>query len=112
LFKFSFIGHEQGVAIVEEYDRKSLYHLHPLVKSKLGIVNKRMDEDYSLDIFEMIASTSDSTKELINKKLVIFKLTQVDVKDMKCLFQWWEKLETMFPIVGFFVLQILLGIVG
>jgi len=59
----------------------------------------------------MIASTSDSTKELINKKLMIFKLPQMDVKDMKCLFQW-EKLETMFPIVGFFVLQILLGIVG
>jgi hypothetical protein len=37
---FSFVGREQGVAIVEEYDKKSLYfmlvkhheHLHPLVK--------------------------------------------------------------------------------
>ncbi len=42
---------------------------------------------------------------------MIFKLPQVDVKDMKCLFQCWEKLEAMVPIVGFFVLQILLGIV-
>jgi hypothetical protein len=37
----SFVGREQGVALVEEYDKKSLYpmlikyheHLHPLVKS-------------------------------------------------------------------------------
>jgi hypothetical protein len=36
----SFVGRDQGVALVEEYDRKSLYpmfvkcheHLHPLVK--------------------------------------------------------------------------------
>jgi hypothetical protein len=36
----SFVGREQGVALVEEYDRKSLYpmlvkchdHLHPLVR--------------------------------------------------------------------------------
>jgi hypothetical protein len=46
-FKFfdvisSFIGREQGVALVEEYDKKSLYlmlvkcheHLYPLVNSK------------------------------------------------------------------------------
>jgi len=31
---------------------------------------------------------------------------------MKCPFQWWLKLEAMVPIVGFFILQILLGIVG
>jgi len=38
----SFVGREQGVALVEEYDKKSLYlmlvkcheHLHPLVRSK------------------------------------------------------------------------------
>jgi hypothetical protein len=38
----SFVGREQGVALVEEYDRKSLYpmlikcyeHMHPLVKVK------------------------------------------------------------------------------
>jgi hypothetical protein len=38
----SFVGREQGVALVEEYDKKSLYpmlvkcheHLHPLVRSE------------------------------------------------------------------------------
>jgi len=37
----SFVGHEQGVSIVEKYDNKSLYpmlvkcweHLHPLIRS-------------------------------------------------------------------------------
>jgi hypothetical protein len=41
------IGYEEGKAIVEKYDRNVLfpmllkchYHLHPLVKSKRGIVN-------------------------------------------------------------------------
>jgi hypothetical protein len=39
---FSFVGREQGVALIEEYDGKSLYpmlvkcheHLHPLVTSE------------------------------------------------------------------------------
>jgi len=44
---FSFVGREQGVALVEEYDRKSLYpilvkcheHLHLLMKSKTYSAN-------------------------------------------------------------------------
>ncbi len=44
---FSFVGREQGVALVEDYDRKSLYpmlvkcheHLHHLVKSKTNFVD-------------------------------------------------------------------------
>jgi hypothetical protein len=43
----SFVGKEQGVAFVEEYDRKSLYpmlvkcheHLHPLVRLNKNFVN-------------------------------------------------------------------------
>ncbi len=56
----SFIGREQGVTIVEEYDSKSLYpillecyhHLHPLTKSESAFVHIGVDEDCSLDIFE------------------------------------------------------------
>jgi hypothetical protein len=41
------MGHEQGKAIVEEYDKKNLfpmllkfyYHLHRLVESKRGVAN-------------------------------------------------------------------------
>jgi len=44
---FSFVKWEQGVALVEEYDRKSLYpmlvkfheHLHPLVRLEMNFVD-------------------------------------------------------------------------
>ncbi len=65
----SFIGCEQGKAIVEEYDKKSLfpmllkcyYHLHPLVESERGVVDQRIEKDMSLDIFEMTSSTNEPT---------------------------------------------------
>jgi hypothetical protein len=46
--KSSFVGREQGIALVEEYDRKSLHlmlvkcheHLHPLVKLDMNYVNQ------------------------------------------------------------------------
>jgi len=47
----------------------------------------------------------------MKRKLLIFKRYQLYVKDIKCLFQWWQKHETMFPIVGFLARQIL-GVVG
>jgi hypothetical protein len=95
----SLIGNEQGKAIVEEYDKKSLflmffkfyYHLHPLVESKRGVVEQRVEEEKNLDIFEMIASINELTTKLVDKKLLIFKCYQVDVKDIKCPLQWWEK---------------------
>ncbi len=76
-FVFSFIGREQGVAIVEEYDSKSLYpmllkchhHLHPLAKSESDFANINVDEDSNLDTFEQIANTSEPTKELVNMDL-------------------------------------------
>ncbi len=45
--KFSFIGREQGAALINEYDKKSLYfmlvkcheHLHPLVNSETNSTN-------------------------------------------------------------------------
>lgn len=54
---FSFVGKEQGITIVEKYDRKSLYAMllkchHPLVKTESFFANSGVDEDYSLDIFE------------------------------------------------------------
>jgi hypothetical protein len=57
----SFVGREQGVVLVEEYDKKSLYpimvkcheHLHPLVKSERNFANQNIfDEDCNLDIVE------------------------------------------------------------
>jgi len=60
-----------------------------------------MDENYNLDIFEMMARTSEPTKELIRKKLLVYKCYQMDVKNIKCFFQWQDKHETMFRTIGF-----------
>jgi len=115
----SFIGSEQGKAIVEKYEQiflfpmllKCHYNLHPLAEFKRGIVDQRVEKDNNLDTFEVITNASELVLELINKKLLIFKRYQVDVKDFKCPFQWWEKHENMFHIVSFCVKQILI-IVG
>jgi hypothetical protein len=72
---------------------------------------KRVEEENNLDVFEMIISINEITTKLVNMKLLIFKHYQVDVKNIKCPLQWWEKHESMFSIVGFCVRQIL-GIVG
>jgi hypothetical protein len=60
-FICSFIGHEQGVAIVEEYEEilipmllKFYHHFYPLSEVKSSFVGKS-DETCQLDIFEMIA---------------------------------------------------------
>jgi hypothetical protein len=62
--------------------------LHPLVETKISFANIGVDEGCSLNIFEKIANTSQPTKELVNKELLIFKRYQVDVKEIKCPLHW------------------------
>jgi len=84
--------HEQGKLIVEEYDRNFLfpmffkchYHLHVFAEFEKGVADKRVEKDNNLDIFEIIASTSEPTTKSINRELLIFKHYQVDVKNIKC----------------------------
>jgi hypothetical protein len=71
----------------------------------------RIDEKNSLDIFEMYVGTSEPTKEVVNKELLMFKRFQVDVKDIECPLEWWAKQDSLFPTVAFLAYQIL-GIVG
>jgi hypothetical protein len=55
----SFVGREESVTIVDEYDKRTLYpmflkcyhHLHPIIES-FGCVDQLVDEDSSLDIFQ------------------------------------------------------------
>jgi hypothetical protein len=56
-----------------------------------------------LDIFEQNASTSEPIEKLVKRELLIFRRYQLNVKDIKCPFQWWQKHEAMFPMVGFLI---------
>jgi hypothetical protein len=91
----SFVGQEEGVNIVDEYDKRTLYpmflkcyhHLHRMTKF-VGCVAQTSDENSSLDILQHIVSTSEPSKELVTKELLIFRCYQVDPKDIKCPSQW------------------------
>jgi hypothetical protein len=106
---FSFIGCEQNISTIKEYDWKSLqpmllkcyYHLHHVEDCDVEFRERRSYEDNNLDIFEMILSTSEPMTKLVNRKLLIYRRFQVDFKEIKCFLQWWQKNESMFPIVGF-----------
>jgi len=50
---------------------KSYRYLHPLFEVESFFVHK-INEDSSLDIFKMVANTSELTKELVNQNLLIF----------------------------------------
>ncbi len=85
--------------------------MHPLVGYERDVVDERVEEDMSLNIFEMTTSTSEPTMELVNSEFLFFRNYQVDVKNIKCPLQSWEKHENMFPTIDFCARQIL-GIVG
>jgi len=61
------------MAIIEKYDRKSLFltllkfhqDLHPLSKVENSF-DYKIYKDNSLDIFEMVANTNELAKELVN----------------------------------------------
>jgi len=92
---FSFIGHEQNISILEEYNKKSLcpmlvkcyHHLHPLTSNGSVSMKERVIENCSLNAFEMTISTSEPTKELLNRELLISLKYQMNLKEIKCLLQ-------------------------
>jgi hypothetical protein len=53
-------------------------YLHPLVEYNTGFLHQGVYEDCNLNIFEQSSNTSEPTKELVNKELLISK-------DMKCM---------------------------
>lgn len=69
----SYVGREQEVSIVEEYDVKTLnsmllkcYHcLHHVGESEFGGVTDHEDDDYRLDIFQMTTNNKELSKELV-----------------------------------------------
>jgi len=64
--------------------------------------NMQTNEESSLDIFKMSTKTSEPTKEVMNKELLMFRRFQMDVKNIKCPLKWWAKHKSLFSIVAFF----------
>jgi hypothetical protein len=91
---FSFIGSEEGVSIVKEYNRRSLYpmlfkcyyYLHPMVESKVGCVDQIRHTKFDLNIFEQTPKANEPSTKLVNREMLIFMCYQVDSKEMKCPF--------------------------
>jgi hypothetical protein len=52
----------------------------------------------------MIAKTSELTKDLVKRESLMFQRYQVDAKDIKCVLEWWEKHESLFPRIGQMIL--------
>jgi len=59
---------------------KYYYHLHPLVEFERRVVEQEVEEDKSLDIFEMTTNTSGLATQLVKSQLLIFKHYQVMLK--------------------------------
>jgi hypothetical protein len=77
----SFISCEQGVAIIEDYDERSLYpillkcyhHLYLVIGFESEFVDSTVNVDYSLDIFAIAIGTNELAKEIVKRKLLICK---------------------------------------
>jgi hypothetical protein len=59
----------------------------------------------------MTNNNMEIAKEIVTRELLDFRRFHVDLKEIKNPFQWWEKHESIFPVVTFLARQIL-GIVS
>jgi hypothetical protein len=55
---------------------KFYHHLHPLFEVESSFVEKNY-EDTSLDIFEMVVSTNEPTRELVIQEFLIFEIERI-----------------------------------
>ncbi len=77
----SFVGCEQGVAIIEDYDERFLYpmvlkcyhHLYLVIRFESEFLDPTVNVDYSLDIFAMAITTNELAKEIAKRKFLICK---------------------------------------
>jgi hypothetical protein len=60
---------------------------------KNTIVDHCVDENCSLDIFELIINTNELAKELVNKKIFVFRRFQVDCKKYQMSFSMVRKIN-------------------
>jgi hypothetical protein len=66
-------------------------------------MKERVIENCSLNAFEMHKWTNQG---ILNRELLISLKYQVNLKEIKCLLQWWQKHESMFPRTNFLAYNI------
>ncbi len=68
-------------------------HLHPLVSLDTNCANQ--------NIFEQVTDINELAEELVKGELLVFNRYQLDIKDIKCPLQLWQKHEAMLSTIGF-----------
>jgi hypothetical protein len=107
-----FVGQKEGVSIVDEYDRRTLYpmllkcyhHLHPMIKF-VGCVDQTYGEDFSLDIFQWTTSTSEPLKELVTRELLILDITKWIPKTSNVFFNGGDNMNPCFLRLVFWLVK-------
>ncbi len=65
---------------------KCYHHLHPMENYDVKSTKHKSYKDSRVDIFEMIASTSESVAKLVNKEFLIFRRFQVILQRLNALY--------------------------
>ncbi len=58
-------------------------------------------DNYSMDIFEMIAITSEQSKIIVKRELLIFKHYQMNAKELFALLDGGRNMKLCFPHLDF-----------
>jgi hypothetical protein len=75
---------------------KCYYHLHPLFEYERGVVDQKVEEDKSFDIFEITTNISEPTTKLVNRELMIFKHYQVALKTSNVHYSGGKNMKACF----------------
>jgi hypothetical protein len=80
---------------------KCYHHLHLVENYDVKSTEHKSYEVNRVDIFEMIANTSELVAELVNKEFLILRRFKVDPTKIKWPLQWRRKHESTIPTVDF-----------
>jgi len=97
-----------------KYDKNCLFpmllnccqHSHPLSQVEFGLLKKMIEKIVVWTFLKWLP-----TREFVNKELFISECYEIDMKEIKCLFQCWTKHHKMFQTIWFLAKQNL-GMVG
>jgi hypothetical protein len=91
-----FLGCENGVVIVAEYDQQFLLPLLTKTTKLLMLASVEKIEDLqsqgnAKDLFQTISTNVDTNRDLVSRKIIGFHRYLIDVENCKCPVSWWCK---------------------